>query len=46
VPNVVAPADPGTRQTLTLPAPVKRSVSIRAVDDQGNAGPALVVRSG
>jgi hypothetical protein len=46
VPNVVAPADPGTRQTLTLPAPVKRSVSVRAVDDQGNAGPPLVVRSG
>jgi hypothetical protein len=41
-----APGDPGTRQTLTLPAAVKRSLTIRAVDDQGNAGPPLVVRSG
>jgi hypothetical protein len=43
VTGVPAPADSGTRQTLTLPANVKRSVSIRALDDQGNAGPPLVV---
>jgi hypothetical protein len=43
--GVPAPADAGTRQALTLAAGVKR-VTIRAVDEQGNAGPALVVKTG
>jgi hypothetical protein len=46
VANAPAPGETGTRQTLTLPAAVKRSVSVRAVDEQGNAGPPLVVRTG
>jgi hypothetical protein len=40
-----APAAAGTRQTLTLPAGHKRYIAIRAVDDQGNAGPPLVVKT-
>ncbi len=41
-----APAAAGARQTLALPARHKRYVAVRAVDEQGNAGPPLVVRAG
>jgi hypothetical protein len=40
-----APADAGTRQTLALPAGHKRYVAIRAVDEQGNLGVPLVVKT-
>jgi hypothetical protein len=43
--RVPAPAEAGARQTITLPGRVKRYVSVRAVDEQGNVGPALVVRT-
>ena len=39
------PAAAGTRQTLTLPAKHKRYAAIRALDDQGNVGPPLVVNT-
>ena len=32
------PAEPGTDQAVLLPAPVKRYVALRAVDEQGNVG--------
>jgi hypothetical protein len=38
-----APAQAGSAQSLTLPSGVKRFVAIRAVDEQGNVGPPLVV---
>jgi subtilase family protein/VCBS repeat protein len=41
-----APAPAGTRQALALPAGHLRYVAIRAVDDQGNVGPPLVVKTG
>ena len=43
LPGAPAPAEAGTRQTLALPAGHKRYIAIRAVDEQGNVGPPLVV---
>jgi hypothetical protein len=39
----VKPAAPGTRQTISVPAGA-RAISVRAVDEAGNVGRALVVR--
>ncbi len=39
-----APAAVGSRQALRLPRRLGRTVSVRAVDEQGNAGPAVVLR--
>jgi hypothetical protein len=39
----VKPAATGTRQTISVPAGA-RTISVRAVDEAGNAGRALVVR--
>lgn len=45
LPGAPAPAEAGGRQTLPLPAGHERYVAIRAVDEQGNAGPPLVVKT-
>jgi hypothetical protein len=39
------PADAGSRQSVALPPGVKRYVAIRALDEQGNAGPPEVVKT-
>jgi hypothetical protein len=39
-----ATADAGSPQTLTVPAPTKRYLAVRAVDDQGNVGRPGVLR--
>jgi hypothetical protein len=45
LPGAPAPAEAGTRQTLELQTRHKRYVAIRAVDEQGNVGPPLVVKT-
>lgn len=45
LPGAPTPAASGTQQTLALPAEPKRHVAIRAVDEQGNVGPALILRT-
>ena len=45
VPNPPAPGDPGTTQTVQVPAGAQ-SVGIRAVDDQGNRGRLAVASRG
>ncbi|HEX6460777.1 MAG TPA: S8 family serine peptidase [Thermoleophilaceae bacterium] len=45
LPGAPAPAEAGTRQTLALPAGHRRYVAIRAVDEQGNVGPPLVIKT-
>jgi hypothetical protein len=46
LPGAPAPAAAGTRQTLTLPPGHARYIAIRAVDEQGNVGVPLVVKTG
>jgi hypothetical protein len=42
--TTVAPAEPGTRQSIQLPTGLRRYVAIRAVDEQGNVGRVARVR--
>jgi hypothetical protein len=43
VPGAPAPAAAGTGQSMALPAAHDRFIAIRAVDEQGNVGPAATV---